>query len=199
MTAALIIYQRFVAVCRNVETWKENSLMLILHLRGWADAKKRERESHEPVPLQSFLPWICPRAAFHPHHRSSDGTFLPPPLLVFSLPAPALPPIHTFSSLFNLSRFLPQFVSPFLAHSLFVIPELCLSLSAIFALFSSSPSHPHTVFSDGKHIFSNFSACVCISPAQNSEGHIWGFKSFHCQIVLLFDLCLVKHPLVNLI
>lgn len=64
-------------------------------------SSERERVMSQ-FPLHSSLPWICPRAAFHPHHRISDGTFLPPPLLVFSLSAPFLLPIHMFSPLFNL-------------------------------------------------------------------------------------------------
>lgn len=131
LTGALIIYQWFVAVYRNVETWKENSLMLILHLHGWADAR-REGERERASSLCILLSWICPRAAFHPHHRSSDGTFLPPLLLFFSLLFTR--PLHFF---------LPFCHASFrkLSHSSFIIAELYIPFLFIFFYISVAASH----------------------------------------------------------
>lgn len=79
-------------------------------------------------PLYSSLPCFCPRAAFHPHYRNSDGTFLPPPLLVFSFS------LHVLF----LSRFLPLF-APFVSRTLFVCHSWTLPSSFwhFFSLFNS--------------------------------------------------------------
>lgn len=149
-------------------------------------------------PLYSSLPCFCPRAAFHPHYRNSDGTFLPPPLLVFSFS------LHVLF----LSRFLPLF-APFVSRTLFVchswtLPSsfwhffLCLILSSI----------PHSrCFSDIEHIKKKkkiLCLCVCVfvcvsticllhSKTQRLSMRIW---SLHCQwnvvTVLLLKLFLVK-------
>lgn len=107
------------------------------------------------LPLHSSLPCICPRAAFHPHYRNSDGTFLPPPSLVLSFSAPFLPPIHMFLSVTLPSAICVSGLScalhlSFLNSTFFFLPFI-LYFDPALALAS---------FLTGEHILNNFSACV---------------------------------------
>lgn len=112
-------------------------------------------------PLYSSLPCFCPRAAFHPHYRNSDGTFLPPPLLVFSFS------LHVLF----LSRFLPLF-APFVSRTLFVCHSWTLPSSFwhffLCLILSSIP--PSRCFSDIEHIKKkkdSLSLCVCVCVCIN--------------------------------
>lgn len=122
-------------------------------------------------PLYSSLPCFCPRAAFHPHYRNSDGTFLPPPLLVFSFS------LHVLF----LSRFLPLF-APFVSRTLFVCHSWTLPSSFwhFFSLFNSVLHPTLTLFfwyrahlKKKKRFSVSVCVCVCINhlppSQQNSE------------------------------
>lgn len=191
MTAAIIINQQFVAVCWNVQTWKE--LMLILYFRGWAH---KERESHEPVPSAFFSPMNLPTRCLPPTSSQQWWNFSTSSLARFLLSALFffLHPIHTFGPLFNLCVLLsctPYWTLP---------SSICLS-SFFFLLYSIPPLR--CLFWQRAHFKLFHSVCVCLCVCvgvshaaplqQNSGGCIWGLKSFPCHCNLIKEsLCLVK-------
>ena len=163
---------------------------------SWCEESRREGESWASS-LRILLSHESAHALPSTHIIAAVmELFLPPPfffffLLVFSLSAPSLPPIHT------LARSLPlpfpichaSFRNLCLPLSSFVIPELYRLLPAIFSfpLCISAPTpHPRAPsFLRGDHVLNNFSVCARISHGpplqQNSGDHTGGFKSFHCH------------------
>ena len=163
---------------------------------SWCEESRREGESWASS-LRILLSHESAHALPSTHIIAAVmELFLPPPfffffLLVFSLSAPSLPPIHT------LARSLPlpfpichaSFRNLCLPLSSFVIPELYRLLPAIFSfpLCISAPTpHPRAPsFLRRDHVLNNFSVCARISHGpplqQNSGDHTGGFKSFHCH------------------
>ena len=113
--------------------------------------------------------------------------FLPPPLLVFSLSAPLLPPIHMFSRVLCHASF-HSLCLPFPSLSSFVIhlnPNFSSPPLVLYLCPSIPPSY--CLFWWREHS-KNSSAPACRqAPAlqQNSGDRIWGLNSFyyHCNVV----------------